>query len=207
MQEAFDSYYADRIFSKLDKVKFDLDNEKSFFLDLFEFEELIDYFLGHYEVDYAYKAVNLALYFYPYSSSLKFRLARILTFRNEKTKALRILREIREDELSTYDYHLLKGEIYVKHNRIEEAILEFDKAIKKATLNRGDVIYEIAQIFSEEGKDNLATKYLLLAYEFDKNNIVILYDLAYSFEKLGYHDKSIEYYNKYLDNVYYQKLF
>jgi tetratricopeptide (TPR) repeat protein len=46
---------------------------------------------------------------------------------------------------------------------------------------------------------SVAVNYLLLAFRYNKNNILVLYYLALSYDKLGNPAKSLIYYHKYLD--------
>jgi len=65
--------------------------------------------------------------------------------------------------------------------------------------NREEVAYNIAQSYMQIGKHSHAVNYLLLAYGFNKENVLVLYDLALNYEKLDCPEKGIEYYSRYLD--------
>jgi tetratricopeptide (TPR) repeat protein len=49
------------------------------------------------------------------------------------------------------------------------------------------------------GMYSVAVKYLLLAFHYNKKNILVLFDLALSYDKLGDPSKSLMYYRQYLD--------
>lgn len=200
MQEFLDSYYEDDLLKRADLLIKSIKNGKKIFFDLDDYLEIIDYLLNSNQISEAIEAIKVALHFYSYSIELRLKYAKILYLLGAYNKSLKILNEIKENDLFGYEYYLLKGELLIKQNKIEEAIKQFDKAIKFVDHDRrGDLVYEIAQIFLNEGKDNIAAKYLLLAYEFDNKNLLVLYDLGITFEKLGYWEKSIKFYNKFLD--------
>jgi len=201
MEEFLDSYYDDDLLKRVDLIIENAKVGKKVFFDLDDFLEAIDFLLNNNQISEAVEAIKIALHFYSHSSDLKIKYARILNLLGAHNKALKILSDIKDSNIHLdHEYYLLKGELFLKQKKVDEAIKQFDKAIKLVDQEkRGDLVYEIAQIFLNEGKDNIAAKYLLLAYEFDNENLLILYDLGITFERLGYWEKSIKFYNKFLD--------
>lgn len=200
MSEEFDSLSEEQdIIEVLRRYQDMSENNKSCFFDLFEFEAIIDYYLDNENITEAYTVTNVALNSYPFASSLKLRCAKILVDKGYSAKALKIIHEIESIEMYNYEFHFIKGKVFLHFNNHNEAIKEYDKAIRFSRENRDEVIYDIAQTFLIAGKESIAIKYLLLAHEVNEKNILVLYDLASCFEHLEYYDKSVEYLNKFLD--------
>lgn len=200
MSEDFEKHYGDQdILDVINKYQDMLLNNKSCFFDLFEFEDIIDYYICNNDFSNALVANKLALERFPFAPSLKLRKARILCEKNVVTKALQIIQEVEGVESHNFELHLIKGNLLHKTGRQTEAIKEFDKAIRFSRENRDELVFSIAQTFLDSGKVSLAVKYLLLAHEINDKNLLVLYELATSFQQLEYYDKAAEYLQKFLD--------
>ncbi|MFO7658673.1 MAG: tetratricopeptide repeat protein [Bacteroidales bacterium] len=189
----------EEIFKSLSKYNEMREGNKSYFFDLFEFEEIIEYYIDNEDYTEAYNATCLALKSYSFASSLKLKLAKLLTEQDRKAKALQIIHEIETVEMYNYELFLLKGKLLSLLGNHHDAVKEYDRAIKLARENRDEVVYSIAQNFLTVGKESVAIKYLILAYEINADNPLVLYDLASCFERLEYYDKCIEFLLKYID--------
>ncbi|MBN2214232.1 MAG: tetratricopeptide repeat protein [Bacteroidales bacterium] len=200
MSEDFEKHFEERdIFGILTRYQDMLKHSRSSFFDLFEFEEIIDYYFENQEYSCALEANMIALMQYPFAVSLKLRHSKILCEKNRIPAALQILQEIEMLESYNPEIHLVKGKVLNKSGKQREAINEFDKAIRLASENRDEIILFIARAFLETGDDGLAIKYLLLAHETDDRNLLVLYELASCYEHLENYDKTIEILQKYLD--------
>ncbi len=200
MNEDFDSYFEEPDISEVIKRFQDLlQNNKSVFFDLFEFEDIIDYLIEDENLDGAFRAIHMALKSYPFATSIKLRNAKVLIEKGNSNQALQIINEIESVELYNYELHLLKGKVFSRSCKHDDAIREYDMAIRYARENRDEVIYTIAQSFLASGKESVAIKYLLLAHEVNERNLLVLYELASCFDRLEYYDKCIEYLQKFLE--------
>jgi|GEM_PF-209395 len=173
-------------------------NENAFF-DLYEYEFIIDYFVEQFNFKDAVSAVNHALVQHPYATSVKLKYIQLLIETGKPGKALGIIRNIQEAEASNYELFLAKGIALNLTGKFREAKSVFDKAISLSQENREEVAYNIAQSYMQIGKHSHAVNYLQLAFEINKENVLVLYDLALNYEKLDIPDRSIEYYKRYLD--------
>ncbi len=200
MSEEFDQNFEEKdIFEVIARYQDMLEHQRSCFFDLYEFEDIIDYYIENEEYSDAHEAIIFALKQYPFSISLKLRYAKILCERNCVSSAFKILKEIEPVEPHNSELFLVKGHLLYKSGKQEEAIKAYDKAIRMACENRDDLIISIASSFIHSGKENLAIKYLLLAHETNKNNLLVIYELAYCYKNIGYHQKSVEFLNKFLE--------
>lgn len=200
MREDFEKNFEEKdIFGVIARYQDMLRHQRSCFFDLFEFEDIIDYYIEHEEYSDAQEAGKIALRQYPFSTSLKLRYAKTLCEKNKISSALRILKEIEGIESYNAELYLLKGNLLHKSGKQEEAIKEYDTAIRLSCENRDELVFSVARSFLDSGKENLAIKYLLLAHEFNENNLLVLYELASCYEHIGFHDKAIEFLHKFLE--------
>lgn len=200
MSEDFEKNFEEKdIFEAIARYQDMLKYQKSCFFDLFEFEDIIDFFIENEAYSDAQEASKIALKQYPFSASLKLRYAKTLCENNSISSALQILKEIEGIESNNSELYLLKGHLLHKSGKQEDAIEEYDKAISLVCENRDEIVFSVARSFIDSGKENLAIKYLLLAYEINENNLLVLYELASCYEHLGIHDKTIEFLLKFLE--------
>jgi tetratricopeptide (TPR) repeat protein len=174
-------------------------HRRSSFFDLNEYECLIDYFVEQFNFRDAISAVNLAIQQHPYASSMKLKYVQLLIETGKPAKALGIIKSIDNTESSNYELFLAKGVALNLTGKYTEARSVFEKAIELCDKLRDEVAYSIAQSYIQIGMNSQAVKYLLEAYRHNEDNILVLYDLALNYEKLDCSEKSILYYNKYLD--------
>jgi tetratricopeptide (TPR) repeat protein len=200
MREDFEKNFEEKdIFGIIARYQDMLNHQRSCFFDLFEFEDIIDYYIENEEYSDAQEASKIALKQYPFSTSLKLRYAKTLCEKNKISSAFGILKEIEGVESYNSELYLLKGNLLHKSGKQEEAIKEYDKAIRLACENRDELVFSVARSFIDSGKEDLAIKYLLLAHELNDNNLLVLYELASCFEHIGDHDRTIEFLQKFLE--------
>jgi tetratricopeptide (TPR) repeat protein len=169
------------------------------FFDLYEYECIIDFFTEQYNYKDALDAVCHAIRQHPKASSMKLRYAQLLIETGRPGKALGIIKVIGDIEFQNFELYLAKGIALNITGKHKEAETSFEKALKLCADGKDEVAYEIAQSFMQLEMNSLAIKYLLLANHFNPDNILAVYDLAMNYEKLDKPQKSIFYYQKYLD--------
>jgi tetratricopeptide (TPR) repeat protein len=200
MSEDFEKYFEEKdIFEIITRYQDMLKHKRSCFFDLFEFEDIIDYYIDNEEYTDAREASKIALEQYPFATSLKLRYAKILCEKNKISLALQILQEIEGIEINNFELHLIKGNLLNKSGKQEEAIIEYDAAIRLVCENRDELVFSVAQSFLDLGKESQAIRYLLLAHEINEKNLLVLYELASCYEHLEYYDKTVEFLLKFLE--------
>jgi tetratricopeptide (TPR) repeat protein len=200
MYEENESFFEEeRFFESI--IRFEEMNNRNriYYFDVYEFENIIDYYLEQHNFNQAKAAVEKGLKQHPYSSSLKLRLAHIYIQNGKPSKGLHFLREIEAIEISSSDFFLIKGTALNILGKKEEAHNAFDKAIQLASEGKDDIIFSIAHSYLNTRRYSLAIKYLLLANQINPYNLAVIQELALVFEKTDQLNKSIEYYQKYLD--------
>jgi len=194
------SFFEEEEYSDIiNRYKDMLRKNRSCFFDIYEFENIIDYYILNNDYKSALKLVGTGLNQHPYSISLKLKYAQVLIEDNKSKTALEILNEIEKVDSHNFEFHLIKGKALNSLKRTEEAAEAFDKAIKMSQEDKDDVIYEIALSFIQIDRIKTAVNYLLLAYEINDSNLLVIYDLAICYERLDNIEKSIIFLEKYLD--------
>jgi tetratricopeptide (TPR) repeat protein len=169
------------------------------FFDLYEFESIINYFTDEYNYKEALKVVSLAIRQHPHASLMRLKHAQLLIEISRPARAIRILKTMGDEESSNYELHLAKGIAYIMTGKLEEARISFNKALDLCDELKDELAYNIAQSYMQYNMYNLAADYLLLAYHYNRNNILVLYDLGLSYDKLHDPEKSLLFYQKYLN--------
>jgi tetratricopeptide (TPR) repeat protein len=200
MNENQEQYFEEEgLFESINRFEEMLNRNDSCYFDIFEFENIIDYYIDQHNFVNARAAIERGLRQHPCSTSLKFRLAQIYIQNGKPSKGLHFLREIEPMESTNSDFFLLKGSALNILGKKDDAFSAFDKAIKLAYDSKDEVVFNIAYSYLNTRRYNLAIKYLLLAHEINPKNIMVLQELALVYERIDKLDKSIECYNKYLD--------
>ena len=200
MKEELDDIFQDDEDNEL-VVRYEemLKNNQSYFFDVVEFENIIDYYIDTNKANNALKAVKFAAQQHPQSINIELKKAQVLIDKGHPDQALNILERIERIEASNTDVFLLKGSTLNVMGRYNEAERSFDSAIDNSYEEKVDIIHTIAQSFEQIGRYKTALKYLHEAFSLDSKNGMLLYDIGYCYEKMGQIDKSISFYNQYLE--------
>ena len=200
MSDEQESLKEDMEFNKMLK-RFErvLKDKSSTYLDVYQFERIIDHYLDGNHFKEALDAVNMALSLHPSVSSLVIKQAQIFAEKGEPAKALSTLAKIETLESANNEYHLIKGMAYNQLGKITEAEKSFDEALNHTFEDRDEVLYDIALSFEFIHHYKTAIKYLLKALEDTTDKLEIIYELAYCYERIHDYHKTIEFFKKYLD--------
>lgn len=187
--------YADII----NRYKDMISKKKSYYFDIYEFENIVDYYIYHNDYKSALESIETGLGQHPHSVSLKLKLAHVLIENGKSLKALKYINNIEKAESYNFEVYFLKGKALNSLGKHREAINEFNRAIKLSKEDKDDLVYDIALSFIQVDKVKTAIKYLQLAYEINELNLLVIYDLAVCYERIDNIEKSIFYYQKFLD--------
>jgi tetratricopeptide (TPR) repeat protein len=200
MNDSFESFYEEEgLFESINRFEEMASGNGSCYFDVYEFENIIDYYIDQHNFNQAKAAIDRGLKQHPNSSSFKLRLAHIYIQNGKPSKGLHLLREIEPLEAANADFYLLKGTALNVLGKREGAHNAFDKAIQLTTENKDDVIFSVAYSYLNTRRYKLAIKYLSLALEINPDNLSVVQELALVYEKTDELEKSIEYYKKYLE--------
>ena len=194
-----EQYFEEEGLESINRFEAMIKGNVSSYFDVYEFENIIDYYLDQHNIATAHKAIDRGLRQHPNSSSLKLRLAQACIQNGKPSKGLHFLREIEPFEKENYEFYLLKGTSLNLLGKKEDAHQAFDRAIQLAYDGKDEVIYSIALSYLNTRRYNLAIRYLKLSLEVNPSNLMVVHELALVYEKLDMVDESIEYYNMYLE--------
>lgn len=199
MNESQESYFDEEgILESINRFEEMLNANSISFFDVYEFENIIDYYLDQHNIPNAKTAIEFGLKQHPKATTIKLRLAHVYIQNGKPSKGLHFLREIEPIESSNGDFYLLKGTALNILGKKEDARTAFNKAIRLTVEGKDDIIFSIAFSYLNTRRYDLAIKYLLLAHEVNPANIFVLQELAMVYERIDQLETSIVYYHKYL---------
>ncbi len=200
----------DEVFGPVERFEDMVKNRTRCFFDVHEFENIIDYYLDTENFGFAAKAAKYAVEMYPYSTSIQQRISEILIDKGQPVEALGILERIGKLEPDNADILVLKGDALMMTGKVKEARRAYERAYAKADSDEKDAIaFHIGISLEKAEQYHLALRYLQDVALLDPSNYAVYYDLAFCYDKIGKPEKSIEFYNKFLnedpfsENVWY----
>jgi len=200
MREESESYFEENEIEEL-IVRYEemlISNNVQYF-DVFEFENIVEYYIDNFELNKALKAIHIAFQLHPNSINLLLKKCQLLLEDELPYEAIKILEQIQKIEKNNYEVYLLHGHAFCLLNRIIDAEIKFNYAIN-ISLDEADEVYiNIASILMRTEKYSLAIKYLEKAILLYPKNFDFLYEIASCYEQLGDINNSIKYYNYLLD--------
>ncbi|MFP4024469.1 MAG: tetratricopeptide repeat protein [Thiohalospira sp.] len=200
MKEEFEDFFGDEYNDLVNRYEDMLKNRRQYFFDVYEFENIIDYYIETNKANNALNAVKYASRQHPGSINIQLKKAQVLIDKGLAVQALHIISGIEKIETSNPEIFMIKGTACNALEQYEDAQLAFDKAIELAfEEDKVDTLNTIAQEFEQLGKYKIALKYLHQAFKLEPSNIMFLYDIAYCYEKAGEIKHSLKFYHQYLD--------
>ena len=173
-----------------------LRKKTQYFFDVYEFEDIVDHYIGIKKFNRALQVIDLASNQHPYSTELSIKKAQVLINKNQPSEALNILKNVEKFEASNYDIFVLEGVVYNLLGNEKEAIRQFNKALLLTNdyEYKDEIFYNVATSFKQSGNFEIAIKYLKQAYDLNKENYDVIFDLAYCYEETNNYEKSILFY-------------
>lgn len=171
----------------------------SYFFDVSEFETIIDYYLENNDVSFAFEAAETASRQHPGSVSLQLRKAKVLIDKGRAMEALRIVRLLENIEPDNYEVFIIKGASLGMMGDIQGTRRNFDLALSLDPDDEPNILLSITSILQNLNHYDLLLPYLLRLSELEPAVSFHLYDIAFAYEKILNYERSIEYYNLFLD--------
>ncbi len=200
MDEIFDNQFeSEEMLAVVHRYEDMKKNNKTYYFDVFEFENIIDFYVSNDRVNSAYEVTKYAIKQHPTAVSIQLKRAQLLIDKGLPSRSLSILDKIEKIESENLNVYVSKGIAYYLLGNQAEANRHFDIAISLASDFKDQILYGIALFFEQTRNWNLAIKYLLSSYVTNKDNFDIYFDLAYCYEKIDEDARSILLYKKYLE--------
>jgi len=175
-----------------------LKSGSQYYFDVFEFENIIDFYISKREYRKAQNVVEYALTLHPNAFSIMTKHAQILIKLSQPIKALRLLKKLSKLENSDANLPFLKGIVYCTLGDIKNALDSFDYSLSFDLESKVDILYNISIAFQDVGRFDFAINYLKKAYDIDNEDVAVIYELAFCYDKLNYNNLSINFYKEYI---------
>lgn len=200
MLEERESYYEENSYDELlGKYEDMLKNDKLIYFDVEEFESIIDYYLDNLDYNKAFTAAEIAFLQHPNSAAILLKKSQVFLEKGHPAETLKILEELENYEVFNFEIPLIKGNAYCLLGNHVKAEEEFNRSLELSVENKLETLFNISSILTENNNYKLAIEYLVQAFSIEQNNLDIIYELAYCHMMEGDYEKSIFFYNKYLD--------
>lgn len=186
--------------SLIKNIEQKLKNKDSFYLDVEEIGEVVNYYLEKGMTKKALAVLKIGLNLHPISADIKLHLAQVYTAQGDYKNALRFVEESEEIEPHNLEVIILKAEIFSYQGDHDKSIEYYLEYIKKGGTEGLELIYnDLAWEYESKQDYESALKYLKLALEENPEEDTLLFEIAYFYEELGKQEECIAYYNKFLD--------
>jgi len=169
------------------------------YFDVHEFEDIIDYYTDHQNLKYAELAVMHAKKQHPNIQSIKLKEVRLFLEKGQNNEAMLILNDLEKLEKTNSEIYFLKGLVNLVIQNKETAKRLFNTSIELFQEEKDEILYQVSINLLHFGFNNDAIEYLTRAYENNPNNLLVIYELANTYELIENYGFSIQFYKKYLD--------
>jgi len=169
------------------------------FFDSDEILELVDYYSGWMDREMANKAIELGLQFFPNSSEILLKKAKLLADQNYTLEALKIIHGIESQMMNDPDFYITKGDIYSQMGLSDQAIREYKKLLALDYPNKSLVYDIIGSEYIMQNKYEDAIHYLKKSVENEIENNPALYKIYFCYSELNKLEEAIKYYQNIID--------
>lgn len=175
-------------------------NNGSYFFDVDEFEDLIEFYLDNNLPDKAFKVAEFALGQHPKSATLLLNSAQILLSVYKPQKALHYLKLAENIEPYNLDLHLSKANAFSQLRKPEKAIENYKKALVYADEKEKEDIF-LQMAFENENRDryDLAIEHLQEVLEINPENETAIYEIGFCFDASENTQKGLLFFKQFVD--------
>ncbi|MEY3397579.1 MAG: hypothetical protein RL220_173 [Bacteroidota bacterium] len=196
-----DQHYAEELVHRYEEM---LARNESYYFDVDQFEEIIDYYVDSNKYPTALKVIEYAYSLFPDNTVMMLREAQILAETGLLTRSLNRLKILQKFEPRNEEVLLTMASIYSQLRDHHMAIQLYKKALECA----GDelleeISMEIALEYENMDRFDKALEVLHEALERQPENETLLYELAYCYEMSDKTSECIQYYSAFLDKYPY----
>ena len=167
------------------------------YFDVEELGSIVEYYLRRGRTKDSANALEFGFKLHPNSNVLKAKRAKTYLATGDETKALRILDSL--TETSDYEVLLLKVEVLVKMERLQDAKLLIEEIIAQENYDIDNVCLDIAFVFLSRAEYSEALSILEKGDAVNPKNIDLLFELAFCYEQNSDYEKAIVTYNRIID--------
>ncbi len=160
-----------------------LKENKSFYFDVEELEDLAFYYSDHFQFNKALQVIEHAKSLFPHHLGLLIREGEIYTGMGQLHKALIVLKKAESWEEEKLDWLMAISVVYSQLHEHDKAILYLEQAIDMADGdNYDDISLELALEYQNANKVDRAISLLKKVIMHRPDSETLLYELAYCYE-------------------------
>jgi tetratricopeptide (TPR) repeat protein len=180
---AEESFLSDEFRQILNRFEQMLKENKSFYFDVEELEDLAFYYSDHFQFNKALQVIEHAKSLFPHHLGLLIREGEIYTGMGQLHKALIVLKKAESWEEEKLDWLMAISVVYSQLHEHDKAILYLEQAIDMADGdNYDDISLELALEYQNANKVDRAISLLKKVIMHRPDSETLLYELAYCYE-------------------------
>ena len=192
--------YEDEVKQAVQKFEMMKRNNEKYFFDVIEFESIIDYYIDSNNSPKAFEAATLASQQHPNSVSIQLRKAKVLLDKGRAVETIRLLKKLENIEPGNHEIYIAKGTAMGILGDVNGAKKMFDFALTLDSEEVENILFSIVSVLQNLNYYEDLLPYLKKLIEKEPNFKSHLYDLAYTYEKIGDFNNSITCYLNYLED-------
>ncbi len=201
MNEEFEKNHDEELVKRYEEM---LSKGNTYFFDIEEFEDLIDYYCLQNKFKNALDVIQYGYSLFRDNTTLMLRESQLLAGLGHLTKALSILKTLEKLEGHNEEALLTMASIYSQLHEHVKAIELLRKALELGNTEfQAEIILEIALEYENLERFDKAIDVLRKAVEKYPTNETFLYEIAYCFDMAERTAECIEYYHQFLEKFPY----
>lgn len=175
-----------------------LKGESFRYFDVFDYVEIIEYYLAYMQDSKAQQAINEGLNQHKDAVLIQYKQVELFIAKGMHRKAFSLVEELGQNN-DDDEYYFWRGTVFTALGKFEEADSSFQQAIIRETDSLENLCFRIGIAFQQVYKFQFALRYHHKLYEINPSDLENIFEVAYCYEQLERFDNSIKFYNKYLD--------
>ena len=177
------------------------------FLDEEEFERVIEHYDEKDELSKAMEAVQVALDYFPFSSSLLIKKADLLLATRKYHQALEILEKAELFDATDINLYILKTDAYLALDKQEQAVELLEKAIHQFEgEEKIELLFELADVYDDYEEFDKVFDCLKVILEENPGSEEALYKICFWTDFTGRNEESIRIHLKIIDEQPFSEL-
>ena len=190
----------------IEKFERMMDERRSSFFDVHEFETMADHYLMRGQLKKALRTTVIGMEQHPLSASLPIKRAQVLTAFNRPEEALQILDKAESLEPNSTELLIARGLIFSRQGLHDKALKLFQQALDQETDPQEDILVLIANELQASGEYEKAIDYYREVLRVDPEDDISLYNIAFCFEILDQYDEAVEFFEQQIESEPYSEL-
>jgi tetratricopeptide (TPR) repeat protein len=167
------------------------------YFDVDELETIVDYYLNCGKPTESSKVIDMGLRLHPGNTTLQLKRAKVYLASGETRKALLLLDRINTS--GNTEAQLLRGEIFLRMRRLNDADTIFQEMFKADQDDMNTLCLDIAHIYIANTNFQKALEYLEKGLAATPDDTDLMQEAAFCYEQTERADEAIAYYNRIID--------